>query len=721
MVYCGRPSTSCNNCRAKKRRCDKAVPECGQCWRTGQKCPGYRDPSSLIFRDESTQVINRARSKVSKRTSTATPTSRLSVERTPTPPQAQKQQQQKQQQTPPQLQPQPQSQQLQNTSAPDYTIQANRPSDVVDEAMLDMSDVDVGVGMFVGGSFMPELMSFPDPFNPDESALFSLHQDASPSSMPVLSCDRPGSAMSIPASISGPRSHVGASSVGGDDLALDQLLPDDGTNHGDRQRLEQNNNNFTSNQPEAIPRPFSLPLVIIGLDFFLSHYVVRQSGPSSGFFDYAPAMLAQDDGGGDMLEGAILALGLSGLARTTSQADLLTRSMMMYTRTMERVNLALADPQAARRDSTIVSVLVLALYEFSRASIEGWKHHIEGATSLLNLRGRSQFSTPTGLQIFKDVFSQLLTNCLRSGSPMPSSLRMLRIEATNALSVSDPYWVACSGMVELLDLYQQISPGGYSFFAAAAGASSVPPDSSNSPSTTSGSSPASTSSMSSGPLKGANISIEHLERYLSQALEIDYRLESTFSKCPSDWQFTAQPNSSNNYDPNRIQRGGVTHIYHDVCIADVWNSMRICRILANHAISHLLLKGANTDSNWFFTNNYAERLHQATQTIVRMRDEMLASVPQLMGYATSPSQELQLHQQQKQQPHERSKNIPGLAVGGYFACWVLLTVGCMHNLGHETRAWTATQLRRISCEAGLAQADDFANFVQSSNLRPPLS
>lgn len=662
-----------------------------------QKCPGYRDPSSLIFRDESTQVINRARSKVSKRTLTATPTDRLSVERT--------------------APPQPQNQQ-QYTSAPDY--HTSRPSDVVDDTMLDMSDVDVGVGMFAGGSFMPELMSFHDPFNPDETGLFSLHQDASPSAIPV-SGDGSGSAGSVPASVSGRRSRVDASSVG-DDVALEQC-PDDGSNRGDRQRL--GHNNFTSSQPEVIARPFSLPLVIIGLDFFLSHYVIRQSGPSSGFFDYVPAMLAQDDGGNDMLEGAILAVGFSGLARTTSQADLLTRSMMMYTRTMERVNLALADPQAARRDSTIVSVLVLALYEFSKASIDGWKHHIEGATSLLNLRGRSQFSTSTGLQIFKDVFSQLLTNCLRSGCPMPSSLRMLRIEAANAISVSDPYWVACSGMVELLDLYQQISPGGYSFFPNCSGASSsglaAPSDPSNSPSTASGSSPASTS-MLSGPLKGANISIEHLERYLSQAFEIDYRLESTFSKCPSEWQFTAKPNSSSNsYDPTR-SRHDVNHIYHDVWIASVWNSMRVCRILANHAISHLLLRGANTDSNWFFANNYADRLHQATQTIVRLRDEILASMPQLMGYATSPAQELQQQQQQKQaRPHERSKNNGGSAVGGYFACWVLLTVGCMHNLSHETRAWTAAQLRRISCQAGLAQADDFANFVESSNLRPPLS
>ncbi|CAG8879188.1 unnamed protein product [Penicillium nalgiovense] len=693
MVYCGRPSTSCNNCRAKKRRCDKAVPECGQCCRTGEKCPGYRDPSSLIFRDESTQVINRARSKVSKRTSTATPTDRLSVERT-APSQAQNQQQ--------------------TTSAPDY--HASRSSDVVDETMLDMSDVDVGAGMFAGGSFMPELMSFHELFNPDETGLFSLYQDASPSAMPV-SGDGPGSAASVHASVSGHRSRVGASSVGGDDVTLDQF-PDDGSNRGDRQRL--GHNNFTSSQPEAIARPFSLPLVIMGLDFFLSQYVVRQSGPSSGFFDYAPAMLAQDDGGNDMLEGAMLAVGFSGLARTTSQADLLTRSMMMYTRTMERVNLALADPQAARRDSTIVSVLVLALYEFSKASIDGWKHHIEGATSLLNLRGRSQFSTSTGRQIFKDVFSQLLTNCLRSGSPYPRAYACCasrpptssasRIPTGSPAAAWSSFWISTSTFPLAATRSFPTLP--------------VPPP----PPPLSPPLPIPPTRPLLHPVLPPPLPPR--SPVLSRAFEIDYRLESTFSKCPSEWQFTAKSNSSSNsYDPTRTRRD-VNHIYHDVWIASVWNSMRICRILTNHAISHLLLRGANTDSNWFFANNYADRLHQATQTIVRLRDEMLASVPQLMGCATSPAQELQ--QQQKQQ-HEHSKNnvgsdvgsdvgsAVGSAVGGYFACWVLLTVGCMHNLSHETRAWTAAQLRRISCQAGLAQAGDFANFVESSNLRPPLS
>lgn len=35
-------------------------PECSQCLRLGKSCPGYRDQLSLMFRDESTKVIQKA-------------------------------------------------------------------------------------------------------------------------------------------------------------------------------------------------------------------------------------------------------------------------------------------------------------------------------------------------------------------------------------------------------------------------------------------------------------------------------------------------------------------------------------------------------------------------------------------------------------------------------------------------------------------------------------
>ncbi|KAJ4164939.1 hypothetical protein LMH87_006592 [Akanthomyces muscarius] len=694
MVYCGRPSTSCNNCRAKKRRCDKAHPECGQCRRMGQKCPGYRDPSSLIFRDESSQVIDKARSRINKRSAPApqqTQTSQPSSgQRSPVPHPA----------SAPRSQPAPHQFPPQKMSS-------------VEDMLGDMGD-----GMFANNSFNFDLLGFNTPFNTD-GGLFSLSTDSSDAMMTGTDSTSASAINSGAASaVDVPRDATGRASSGGMELAATATSPAGSSHDG------------------SIQRPLSLPLDMIGLDFFLTHYVVHQSGPSSGFLDYVVTILAREEGH-ELLEGAVLAVGFAGLARTTKQTDLMCRSIMMYTRTMERVNRALADPVAARRDSTIVTVLVLALYEFSKASLDGWKQHIDGAVSLLNVRGKSQFTTSTGLQIFKDVFTQLLTNCLRIGIPMPSSLRMLRTEASKAFSVSDPYWVAASAMVELLDLYHQISPGGYSYISHDPNASVSNTSSSAAP----------TSNKKAAP----NLSIEDLERYLSQALDIDYRLESRFAECPPEWCYAVMSNPSPaNLDTTRFH-GEVHHLYHDVYVANVWNRMRTCRILANHAIGYLLLRGANIDPNWFFSNNYVDRLQGVSRTMAHIRADLLAAVPQLMGYVTSPAQQQVQHEQQMYRPKgmtpvatsdsgidvgdatsppysptsifgstEPVSGYTGSAAGCYFATWVLLTVGCMHSLTDETRAWTVTQLKRISTQAGFTQADDFAKFIEHHNLRPPL-
>ncbi|RMJ09499.1 hypothetical protein BHE90_011728 [Fusarium euwallaceae] len=60
MVYCGKASQGCQNCRTRRIKCDKVKPECSQCIRVGKRCPGYRDQLSLMFRDESSKVMQKA-------------------------------------------------------------------------------------------------------------------------------------------------------------------------------------------------------------------------------------------------------------------------------------------------------------------------------------------------------------------------------------------------------------------------------------------------------------------------------------------------------------------------------------------------------------------------------------------------------------------------------------------------------------------------------------
>ncbi|PYI23862.1 C6 finger domain protein [Aspergillus violaceofuscus CBS 115571] len=67
MVFCGKPSKGCGECRSRKIRCDQARPTCSQCAKGNRVCPGYRDELSLMFRDESQQVVRKARTGTSAR------------------------------------------------------------------------------------------------------------------------------------------------------------------------------------------------------------------------------------------------------------------------------------------------------------------------------------------------------------------------------------------------------------------------------------------------------------------------------------------------------------------------------------------------------------------------------------------------------------------------------------------------------------------------------
>lgn len=78
MVYCGKPSKGCGECRSRKIRCDQAKPACSQCTKAHRECPGYRDQLSLMFRDESQQVVRKAKNSAST-TRRATKTSKRAV------------------------------------------------------------------------------------------------------------------------------------------------------------------------------------------------------------------------------------------------------------------------------------------------------------------------------------------------------------------------------------------------------------------------------------------------------------------------------------------------------------------------------------------------------------------------------------------------------------------------------------------------------------------
>lgn len=57
----GRLSRGCLRCRQRRVRCDEGRPSCQRCIHRNEICEGYRDESSLIFRNETEKVIECSR------------------------------------------------------------------------------------------------------------------------------------------------------------------------------------------------------------------------------------------------------------------------------------------------------------------------------------------------------------------------------------------------------------------------------------------------------------------------------------------------------------------------------------------------------------------------------------------------------------------------------------------------------------------------------------
>ncbi|KAJ5766776.1 uncharacterized protein N7511_004392 [Penicillium nucicola] len=80
MVYGGKPSTGCQNCRKRHIKCDETRPHCQACTRTKRECPGYPDPFDLMLRDHTHSFRKPVRASRSPATSNSSRSSSRAIE-----------------------------------------------------------------------------------------------------------------------------------------------------------------------------------------------------------------------------------------------------------------------------------------------------------------------------------------------------------------------------------------------------------------------------------------------------------------------------------------------------------------------------------------------------------------------------------------------------------------------------------------------------------------
>lgn len=166
----------------------------------------------------------------------------------------------------------------------------------------------------------------------------------------------------------------------------------------------------------------------LGVHFFMSNYV--GTDPAVSQLHYLPDFYAQSGYAASSLKRTIIASGLAGYARTARRADLIERSTRSYVGAIRDINTALSSPQTAVSDTTLMSILMAAMFETMLVTSESGMHnvskHLEGAMSVayLSLQQRA----PS--EVFKALLSTLVQSVIMNSwiqhVPLPARYKQIR-------------------------------------------------------------------------------------------------------------------------------------------------------------------------------------------------------------------------------------------------------------------------------------------------------
>ncbi|OCL01595.1 hypothetical protein AOQ84DRAFT_273148, partial [Glonium stellatum] len=389
--------------------------------------------------------------------------------------------------------------------------------------------------------------------------------------------------------------------------------------------------------------------------FFFAHYVIGSRHLPRGHFEYLPVMYHRTDVD-ESLRMSLLAAGLAGFANTLQSSELIKMARQWYVSALASTNMALQSPKDAIKDTTLVAVLILGIYENltyqAERSFKSWADHINGAATLIRLRGREQFKTTTGLRIFQQFYGSILLGCLQNQVPVPADIIELWAYATNFFDGRAPGRIFSDIMIRFINLNVAIKNG----------------------------------------------NLFNSDAIIASAMQIDSELVKLQSNMPPMWQYQTVFTDAD----SELVAEGFYHVYSDLWVAQMRNNFRILRMVLNEVIREQLLKGYSSNPPLFTAPEYAVQLQLSTNAILLLASEICATVPQHAGYIPSlvPLHPTGQFVPQAQSPESESVR----AAGCYYLVWPLFMVGRMTVCPDHLRLWVINRLQYIGRTIGMQQA-----------------
>jgi hypothetical protein len=340
------------------------------------------------------------------------------------------------------------------------------------------------------------------------------------------------------------------------------------------------------------------------------------------------------------------------------------------------INTAIASSDIVTNDTTLSAVMLLDQFEKiippTERTTQAWTNHLNGATALMKMRGREQFQTKAGLEMFIQMSSHILVSCMQHTIPLPQDYLTLRTFANNFLDTSDISW-----------RLSQVTVRYISFRAAIKSGSLFDPDT-----------------------------------IIATATEMDNDMVALMGEFPPEWLPQTIPLTR----PSNLVYESHYDIYADYRLAEALNMVRAGRIpLLDLIREQCQVAPSSLGSCQAFA--YMKRVQRVKDNVADMVAVICASVPQLAGYLPLLEISSSRHSSPGSPASTMSDSAKGMKLNpcneasAYSLLWPLFTVANSPACSEPARNWIIRQLRILGRLLSLEQALELAGYLERREER----
>jgi hypothetical protein len=425
------------------------------------------------------------------------------------------------------------------------------------------------------------------------------------------------------------------------------------------------------------PTPESMARVVVSsiddqaLNFFLGNFVAQPIIVPRGQYEWIAELLVQPDTE-NTFRRSLRAASMAAFAVATKIPGIMRQAQAAYGSALRSTNEALSDKESAIKNSTLISIILLGLYENfvfpDRGSINVWAKHVDGACTLLNLRGQEQFQSSIGRRVFHQFYGTILQAALETGRAVHPGIHELYqiLNPNSDYRLHGRQWTA-----RIVDILH-----------------------------------------GTVDLNRENQDKQADPRTLVEmALTIDRELDELKKVMPRIWKCEVIRLEH----PTEDFPGEWYHIALDPWIAQMWNNIASARLSLYNVVRENLARGWTQFSPTIFSQSeYENTKAMAEQAVRYTAASVVASVPQITGMIPFP--DLVTAQRRASNPdHDESSPSYTMRPPGTFLkpsqptqivniIWPLYAASQPDLIRPETRQWSIDMLHFVALRIGSRQA-----------------